>query len=159
MFSMEVADVLAARAVEVSFASALSVVTSGRASGDSSSSGSRGRDDDSKRPHSTPPDELSHMLTAQLMDYAPASMGGEGRGSFSSLGGGALLQHSHTINLLSSLHSSGGREAVGGALDVAFEHTALDVPVEPVLRRFSSSSAASRGAGLWHAVVCAATPT
>lgn len=144
---------LSARAVEVSFASALSVVTSGRASGDSSGSGRRGRDDDGRRPHSTPPDELSHMLTAQLMDYAPASMGGEGR-SFNSLGGGALLQHSHTINV-PSLRSSGGRDVVG-SLDAAFEHTSLDAPVEPALRRFSSTSAASRGAGLWHAVVCAA---
>jgi hypothetical protein len=145
---MEVADVLAARAVEVSFASALSVVTSARASGDSSGSGSRGKDDSGKRPHSTPPDELSHMLTAQLMDYAPASMGGDGRSSFNGLGGASLLQHSHTINV-SSLRSYGGRD-VAGVLDAAVEHTALDVPVlvQPALRRFSSSSAASRGAGL-----------
>jgi len=51
LFSMEVADLLSARALEVSFASALSVVTPS------------GADDTQER--------VSDMLRAQLLDYAP----------------------------------------------------------------------------------------
>lgn len=146
VFSMEVADVLSARAVEVSFASALSVVTSATGSHDSSpgnsssshvSSGSNGQH---ARPQSTPPNELSHMLKSQLLDYAPASMGVEERAASGI--GLQLLQHSHTINV-SSL-AIGSRDA--GALDAVADKVLQEMRADSqTLRRFSSTSAASRG--------------
>lgn len=154
MFSMEVADVLSARAVEVSFASALSVVTAastssgggGAANGTSSGGGhplSNLKRSSEERPRSTPPDELSHMLKSQLLDYAPADIGTEERGP-SSLGGMPMLQHSHTINVASM--RMGSRD-VSSTLDAAVERVLhLDVgPTDHVLRRFSSTSAVSRG--------------
>jgi hypothetical protein len=153
VFSMEVADVLSARAVEVSFASALSVVTaasdsSSGATADGTSSGgghplSNLKRSSEERPRSTPPVELSHMLKSQLLDYVPADMGTEERGP-SSLGGMPMLQHSHTINVASL--RMGSRD-VGSTLDAAVERVLhLDVgPTDHVLRRFSSTSAASRG--------------
>jgi hypothetical protein len=150
---MEVADVLSARAVEVSFASALSVVTSasgsssGAVANDASSGGgcplSYLKRSSEERPRSTPPDDLSHMLKSQLLDYAPADMGTEER-SPSSLRAMPVLQHSHTINVASMRKCS--RDA-GSTLDAAVERVLhLDVaPTDHVLRRFSSTSAASRG--------------
>lgn len=161
---MEVADVLAARAVEVSFASALSVVASASVA-DADSSGNSGSNSAGKgsrqggrhaRPHSTQPDsQLSTMLKSQLLDYAPASMGNEER-SASGLGM-QLLQHSYTINVPGLGHDGGGGGHRGdgvGALDAAVEralHGSPEAAAVPVLRRFSSTSAASRGetAGWW----------
>jgi hypothetical protein len=142
---MEVADVLSARAVEVSFASALSVVTSVNGLSGSrpgSQDGGSGSNDSHHRPHSTPPDELSHMLKSQLLDYAPADMGSEERGASTTLGGAQVLQHSHTINVASL--RVGSRE-LGGVLDGAVDRAFLDVHETNMLCRFSSLSAASRG--------------
>lgn len=146
VFSMEVADVLLARAVEVSFASALSVVTPVDASSNSrpnSQDGSGIQDSLRGRPHSTPPDALSHMLKSQLLDYAPASMGGEERGPSCSLGSSQMLQHSHTINVAGL--RAGSRD-IGGVLDSVVDRALLDAHSESnMLCRFSSLSAASRG--------------
>jgi hypothetical protein len=143
---MEVADVLSARAVEVSFASALSVVTSATSTHDgsvgnsSSSHAGGGSNGQHTRPQSTPPNELSHMLKSQLLDYAPASMGIEERAASGI--GAQLLQHSHTINV-SSL-ATGARD--GGALDAVAEQVLQEMRADSqTLRRFSSTSAASRG--------------
>lgn len=145
MFSMEVADVLSARAVEVSFASALSVVTSaasthdGSGSSSSSSHPSGGSNGQHERPQSAPPNELVHMLKSQLLDYAPASMGIEERAAS---GLGLQLQHSHTINV-SSL-ATGTRDA--GGLDAVADKVLQEMRADSqTLRRFSSTSAASRG--------------
>jgi len=167
VFGMEVADVLAARAVEVSFASALSVVTSAQSSTDdgvrsanSSSNGSgsgsgasgSGSGNTAKaagqqtarshqtRTRSTPPEQLSNMLKAQLLDYAPAGLASEERSS--SGAGQHLLHHSHTINVATGCDGGGsGRDALDAVLEGVFQESHS----EHSLRRFSSMSAASRG--------------